>query len=156
MESALFQYLRQAASVLRPVFSPIPRTPPMLNRRQIDTFKRRLQELARRHDADLTSLRNETARGVGGDAGGSLSDAPHHEADLGTAHHEEEIGLLLMENQERLLAECNAALARITAGTYGLCGRCAAEIPVARLDAFPEELERSDGLPVPAGEPGRP
>jgi len=136
----------------------------MLNRRKIDTFKRRLQELARRHDADLASLRNETAHGVGGDSGGSLSSAPHHEADLGTAHHEEEVGLLLMENQERLLAECNAALARISAGTYGLCERCSAEIPVARLDAFPyarycvrcaEELERGEGLPEPAGEPGR-
>ena len=137
----------------------------MLTHRQIDTFKARLQELARRHDAGLTSLRDETAHGVGGDSGGSLSDAPHHEADLGTAYHEEEVGLLLMQNQERLLAECNAALARIAAGTYGLCGHCAGEIPVARLDAFPnarycltcaEALERAEGLPEPAGEPGRP
>jgi RNA polymerase-binding transcription factor DksA len=137
----------------------------MLTSRQIDTFKRRLQELARRHDADLAALRRETGRGVGGDSGGSLSDAPHHEADLGTAYHEEEVGLLLMQNQERLLAECNAALARIAAGNYGLCDRCSAEIPAERLDALPyarhcvrcaEALGGDEALPEPAGEPGRP
>jgi DnaK suppressor protein len=137
----------------------------MLSSRQIDTFKRRLQELARRHDADLATLRRETGHGVGGDSGGSFSDAPHHEADLGTAYHEEEVGLLLMQNQELLLAECNAALARVAAGSYGLCEHCAGEIPAARLDAFPyarcclpcaEALERVEGLPEPAGESGRP
>jgi RNA polymerase-binding transcription factor DksA len=137
----------------------------MLNPQQIETYRRRLQELARRHDADLASLRGETAHGVGGESGGNLSNAPHHEADLGTAHHEEEVGLLLLENQERLLAECNAALARITAGTYGLCERCSKEIPTERLDAFPdarycvrcaERVERVDGPFEPAGDSGRP
>jgi RNA polymerase-binding transcription factor DksA len=137
----------------------------MLTSRQLDTFKARLQELARRHDSDLASLRSETAHGVGVAADGSLSDAPHHEADLGTAHHEEEVGLLLMETQERLLSECNAALARIAAGNYGLCECCSAEIPVERLDAFPsarycvrcaEALDGDEALREPAGEPGRP
>ena len=136
----------------------------MLNANQIDIYKRRLQDLARRHDDDLARLRSET-RGVGGESGGNLSNAPLHPADLGTAYHEEEVGLLLLEKQEYLLAECNAALARIAAGSYGLCERCSAEIPTARLDASPyarycvpcaERVERVEGQRAPAGEGGRP
>jgi len=133
----------------------------MLNPQQIETYKRRLQELARRHDGELAGLRGDTSHGVGGESGGNLSNAPIHPADLGTVYHQEEVGLLLMENQEFLLAECNAALARIAAGNYGLCERCTNNIPLARLDAFPharycvrcaEKVERTQGLPEPAGD----
>jgi DnaK suppressor protein len=136
----------------------------MLKPRQIEEYRRRLQELARGHDQELDSLRQEAGHGVGGEAGGSLSNAPIHPADLGTAYHEEEVNLLLMENQEQLLAESDAALARIAAGTYGLCERCSTEIPAARLDAFPyarhcvrcaAQDERVGGRPAPAGERGR-
>jgi RNA polymerase-binding transcription factor DksA len=137
----------------------------MHTQQQIETYRRRLQALARRHDRDLAGLWGEAGHGVGGESGGSLSDAPVHPADLGTAHHEEEVNLLLMENQELLLAECNAALARIAAGSYGMCERCMAEIPARRLNASPyarycvrcaEKVERAGGLPEPAGEGGRP
>jgi RNA polymerase-binding transcription factor DksA len=136
----------------------------MLNPHQIETYKRRLQDLARRHDDELQGLRSET-HGVGGDSGGSLSNAPVHPADLGTAYHEEEVDLLLTEHQEFLLAECNAALARIAAGSYGLCERCATEIPTDRLDASPyarycvgcaATAERLGDQAAPAGEGGRP
>lgn len=127
----------------------------MLNPQQIETYKERLQELARRHHDEVEGLRRE-AHGVGGESGGNLSNTPVHPADLGTAHHEEEVDLLLLANQEHLLSECNAALARIAAGSYGLCERCSAQIPTARLDAFPyarhcvrcaETAERVGGRP---------
>jgi DnaK suppressor protein len=137
----------------------------MLSPQQIETYKKRLQKLARRHDEELTGLRSEAAHGVGGESGGSLSDVPVHPADLGTAYHDEEVDLLLVENQEYLLAECDAALARIAVGSYGLCERCSNPIPTSRLDAYPyarycvgcaEEVERSGGQPAPAGERGKP
>jgi RNA polymerase-binding transcription factor DksA len=137
----------------------------MLTSQQIDQYRRRLQELARRHDGELAGLREEAARGVGGESGGNLSDVPVHPADLGTAYHQEEVNLLLLENQENLLAKCGGALARIAAGNYGLCERCFEEIPTSRLDAFPyarrclrceEEAERAGELSPPAGDGGRP
>jgi RNA polymerase-binding transcription factor DksA len=137
----------------------------MLNPQQIETYQRRLQELGRRHESELAGLRREAAHGLGGESGGNLSNAPIHPADLGTAYHAQEVDLLLMENQEYLLAECDAALARIQAGSYGLCGRCSNQIPPGRLDAFPyarycvgcaEEVERTEGQTAPAGEGGRP
>jgi DnaK suppressor protein len=102
-----------------------------------ETYRRRLEELAQRHGDDVTELREGTSRGLGGESGGSISNAPTHLADLGVAHHEREVDLLLLENQEGLLAECHAALRRLAAGTFGLCAGCSREIPRRRLNVFP-------------------
>jgi RNA polymerase-binding transcription factor DksA len=108
----------------------------MMNARAIAKYKRRLLKLMQRHSEGV-SHQGEALHGLGGESGGGLSNAPLHMADLGNAHHEEEVDLALMETEEHLLAECNAALDRINAGTYGLCQRCFKEVPAARLDAFP-------------------
>jgi RNA polymerase-binding transcription factor DksA len=109
----------------------------MMNSHQIETYRERLRALAQRHSDGMDRLHNEALHGLGGESGGGLSNAPMHLADLGTAHHEGEVGLALFATEERLLAESNAALDRIDAGTFGLCERCFQEIPTARLDAFP-------------------
>jgi RNA polymerase-binding transcription factor DksA len=104
---------------------------------EIETYKQRLLPLLQRHNDGVSRLQSEAMHGLGGESGGSLSNAPTHLADLGNAYHEEEVGLILMQNEEQLLAECNAALARIEAGTFGFCQKCFQVIPRARLDAFP-------------------
>ena len=43
----------------------------------------------------------------------------------------------LVQQVRRHLAEVDAALARLDAGTYGLCERCGQQIGEARLDALP-------------------
>ncbi len=48
-----------------------------------------------------------------------------------------EIDYTLGENSETVLAEIDAALQRIEAGTYGICTNCGKEILVARLEAQP-------------------
>jgi RNA polymerase-binding transcription factor DksA len=108
-----------------------------MNNQQLKKYQDRLRTLAQRHSDGMSRLQNDALHGLGGESGGGLSNAPMHLADLGNAHHEGEVDIALMENEERLLAECNAALARIDAGTYGLCDRCFREIPTSRLDAFP-------------------
>lgn len=45
--------------------------------------------------------------------------------------------LALREAAERRIKECDAALARIDAGTFGLCTACGGPIAEARLDALP-------------------
>jgi DnaK suppressor protein len=109
----------------------------MLSQADIDQFRERLRELMNRHDSDLSGVQDEALRALGGEAGGGISNLPAHLADMGNATYEEEVGLGLMENEERLLAECTAALARIEAGTYGLCEGCYQPIPKRRLLAFP-------------------
>jgi DnaK suppressor protein len=49
-----------------------------------------------------------------------------------------EVALTALEEQERQeMAEVQAALARIEAGTYGVCEACGEAINPARLEAFP-------------------
>ena len=58
-------------------------------------------------------------------------------ADQATDLLEREIDWTLEENSGQLLVEIDAALARIDAGTYGLCVRCGKPIDADRLEALP-------------------
>lgn len=51
---------------------------------------------------------------------------------------ERELEFALGERETAELAAIGAALARIEAGSYGLCTDCGAAIPAARLQATPE------------------
>ncbi|HUF89622.1 MAG TPA: TraR/DksA C4-type zinc finger protein [Gemmatimonadota bacterium] len=44
----------------------------------------------------------------------------------------------LREREKHRLGDLEGALDRIDAGTYGICAACGGEIPLARLEAFPE------------------
>lgn len=66
---------------------------------------------------------------------GSTTD--NHLAETATATLDREIDYTLGENSEQVLAEIDAALKRIEAGTYGICTNCGREIPQERLEAYP-------------------
>lgn len=61
----------------------------------------------------------------------------NHMADDGTEAFDQAANLALRRNQEALLAQVEMALARMDAGTYGLCERCGEPIDYARLKAIP-------------------
>ena len=60
-----------------------------------------------------------------------------HMADQGTATFEREMDMTFEENDRDALERVRAAIARLDSGTYGVCARCGAEIPAARLEAVP-------------------
>src|SRR5581483_6129862 len=97
---------------------------------ETETVRRRLESLLRRLDRDRAQLKDEALQGTGGEASGSLSDVPLHLADLGTHDFEEEVTLSLLQNEEQLIEEINAALARLEQGTFGTCEGC--RRPIAR------------------------
>lgn len=68
---------------------------------------------------------------------GELSGYDNHPADLGTELFERGKDLALNENDERHLAEIEAALQRMDKGTYGYCEVCGQEIAFERLEAVP-------------------
>jgi RNA polymerase-binding transcription factor DksA len=105
---------------------------------EIGSYRRLLMALANRYGTGVSDLRDESLHGLGGESGGGLSNLPTHMADLGNASYEEDMTLTLLENQERLLEECNAALARMEAGTFGVCEECHRPISRGRLEAFPD------------------
>jgi DnaK suppressor protein len=108
-----------------------------MTKADLDTYRETLLSLRRRLNGDVSHLADEALRAMGGEASGSLSNAPLHMADLGTDNFEQEFTLSLLQNQEQALEEITEALERIRHGTFGLCEECKGPIPKARLQALP-------------------
>ena len=108
-----------------------------MNELQKDYFRRQLLTLAARLKGDVSGLREAALRGTGGDASGSLSNAPMHLADLGTDNFEQEVAVSLLQNEQQLLGAIGAALERLDNGTFGTCEQCGKPIPAERLKAMP-------------------
>jgi len=104
---------------------------------EIGTYRRRLAALADRLSRDVSHLEEEALVPTGGEASGGLSDVPLHLGDLGSHQFEEEVTLDLVGKEEHILAEVNAALERIGAGTFGRCEHCRRPISRERLAAVP-------------------
>jgi len=60
-----------------------------------------------------------------------------HMADQGSATFARELDMTLEDSAREMLAQVDAALARMDSGEYGKCKRCGADIPLARLEAVP-------------------
>jgi RNA polymerase-binding protein DksA len=82
------------------------------------------------HKENPSSLEEEIGELVSG-------SADQHMADTATETVDREIDYTLEAHDERLLQAIDAALARIDAGTYGLCVNCGARIAPERLEAMP-------------------
>lgn len=75
------------------------------------------------------------------EAGGIVSTRlDDHPADAATDTFARELDEGLEDDAVRLLADVDAALARIEAGTYGLCRVCGREIGEERLEAVPTAI----------------
>ena len=61
----------------------------------------------------------------------------NHMADDGTEAFDQAASLALHLNEQVLLGQVEAALARMDKGEYGVCTRCGNEIDFARLKAIP-------------------
>ena len=108
-----------------------------MTKADLDSYRELLVSLRSRLNGDVTHLADEVLRSAGGEASGSLSNAPLHMADLGTDNFEQEFTLSLLQNQEQALDEIREALGRIDRGTFGECEECHQPIPKARLQALP-------------------
>ena len=104
---------------------------------ELGNYREALLALRKRLTGDVSHLAEEALRARGGEASGSLSNAPLHMADLGTDNFEQEFSLTLLQNQEQALKEIGEALERIRHGSFGRCEECAGAIPKARLQALP-------------------
>jgi RNA polymerase-binding transcription factor DksA len=104
---------------------------------ELESYRRRLQDLKKRHGGILSDLEEEALRPCGADADGGLSEVPVHPADLSPAEYEEEVTLGLLETEAQILTELNDALARIDQGSFGRCVECGQAISRRRLHAIP-------------------
>jgi DnaK suppressor protein len=100
--------------------------------REVLQDKRRavVEALEYLHKENPGSLEDETGELVSG-------SADQHMADTATETVDREIDYTLEESDGRLLAAIDGALARIEAGTFGICVNCGAQIAPERLEAMP-------------------
>ena len=69
-----------------------------------------------------------------------LREAGDDEADAGVKTYEREHEFVKTSNSRQLLEQTEKALARIDAGSYGVCDSCGEPIGKARLMAFPRAV----------------
>jgi len=79
------------------------------------------------HAENPGSLKDETAE----------STADNHLADTATVTLDREIDYTLEENSEHVLKAIDKALAKVEAGTFGICETCGQPIAEERLLAIP-------------------
>lgn len=101
----------------------------MLSPERIERLRRHLLE-------EETSLRRQIYS-LGVTSREADITASNHMAEDATAAFDQAAAVSLQRGHQAALAEVERALARMTAGTYGLCERCQAPIDFARLKAIP-------------------
>jgi DnaK suppressor protein len=99
-----------------------------------------LKQVRAELESEAEGLRADIARAAS-DIAERLTDSVHDAgddpADAGTKAFERERELALAQNARDLLEQAERALARMDAGTYGVCESCGKPIGKARLQAFP-------------------
>lgn len=107
-----------------------------------EEFRSRLVLIRSRIRGDVRQLTDEALKSG---AEGSDPRSPTHPAELGSQAWEQDFSLRVVENDQEVLEEIEAALSRIEKGSYGLCEGCVeagkapsrSRIPRARLRARP-------------------
>ncbi|MEW6274563.1 MAG: TraR/DksA C4-type zinc finger protein [Bacillota bacterium] len=104
---------------------------------QLAMFRQRLEKEKKQMEERICSL-NETGLGEAmSDSLGELSLYDNNPADIGSELFERSKDFALRENVRLRLRAIEEALAKIAAGTYGVCELCGAQIPLERLNAVP-------------------
>jgi len=99
-----------------------------------------LAEVRAELEGEAAGLRKEISQAesqIAARLGDTVAEAGDDEADASSKLFEREHELALTHNSRELLEQTERALARIEAGTYGVCESCGEPIGKARLLAFP-------------------
>src|SRR6478735_1454842 len=101
-----------------------------------DDARERLQAEQTRVEGLIEGFRTELGTSENDDTS-ELADYDQHPADTASETFEREKDLSILEQLENELAELQAALERVDAGTYGIDEETGQPIDPARLDAMP-------------------
>lgn len=100
---------------------------------ELERFRTLLTDLRSRLTTEVGHIVSEVAEELR--PTGDLSNVPIHNADR--AGETLAADLAVVQNEQALIEAVDAALARIAAGTYGVCQNCGLQISAARLEALP-------------------
>jgi len=102
----------------------------------VERFRTRLEEERQRVLDAIENIHTENPGSLG-DETEDTQFQDNHLGDVATATFDREMASSLEENSTHVLAEIDAALARVADGTYGICERCGKPIGEERLEARP-------------------
>ncbi|HLW64002.1 MAG TPA: TraR/DksA family transcriptional regulator [Gemmataceae bacterium] len=107
-----------------------------MSKSELQKHRNQLEDMiARLHDEEA-HLRHKVMRAE--EPSGIAEQEPYHNPEEERAElAQNEIALSVLENEDSLLGECQAALQRIKKGKYGICESCAHTIGQKRLNAAP-------------------
>jgi DnaK suppressor protein len=109
----------------------------VMKQEELEAYRNVLLGLRARLRGDLNQMTDEALRRTQNETSSNLSNVPLHMADVGTENYDQEFTLGLIENEQETLEQVQAALKRVTAGTYGRCEECQDPIAKPRLQALP-------------------
>ena len=106
----------------------------LMQPKKLQEFKERLLSMRRRVTGEvehmIESIQEEANQT------GNVSNIPVHFGDLAVTALEADVRVL--ETEQSILEEIEAALARVEQGNYGLCLACGSPIADERLDSLPQ------------------
>jgi len=110
-----------------------------MNKIEIEKFKKRLHDEKILLEKELGGIGKRDKSSVGGwDAtSGNMEIDPADDSEVADKFEEIEGNIGIVANLKQQLIEVNAALERITKGTYGICERTGKPIDHERLEANP-------------------
>ncbi len=98
---------------------------------------KKLRQQLQAEIAGLTADISEAESAIAERLGDAVGDAGDDQADAGAKTFQREHELALTQNARELLELSERALARMDAGSFGVCDSCGQPIGKARLQAFP-------------------
>ncbi|HTG47273.1 MAG TPA: TraR/DksA C4-type zinc finger protein [Actinomycetota bacterium] len=107
-----------------------------LTTKEIEELRDRLEQERAELTDQLTTIEDTSFATTQSDLSGDVG-LDDESADAGTATFEREKDLSIEQNVRDLLQKIERALAKIDAGTYGICERCGKPIEKARIKALP-------------------
>lgn len=100
---------------------------------KVDRFREMLLQLRDRARGEVNHVAQALQEEV--NVNSNISAAPVHLADIASAAVDADVEVL--ETEQNILDQINAALARIEAGQFGQCDNCGKAISEERLKAIP-------------------
>lgn len=109
----------------------------MLNKTELDRFKKLLEAARKKIVGDLTHLEGDSLNTSQRDASGDLSGYSLHMADMATDNFDREFNLGLASSEQQILNQIDEALHKMSEDRYGVCDICGKPISQKRLLAVP-------------------
>jgi DnaK suppressor protein len=108
-----------------------------MDKNNLDYFKKRLLDEKKELEGELGGIGKKNGNGEWEATSGNMDVDTADENEVADKFEELEDNTGIVSNLDKQLIDVNAALARIDAGTYGVCETCGKPIEKERLEANP-------------------